>query len=340
METLFKYNWLSFSSEVFLINNYDEIAKHDFIITDSNTQALLPTHIAPSFVIPSGEKEKNLQTVEHILTHCLSLGLVRNSSIIGFGGGVVCDITAFVASLYMRGISLSLIPTTLLSMVDAGLGGKCGVDFEGYKNLVGSFYPAQKIFIFPQVLTSLPEREYYSGLAEVLKHGMLSSSSLISELENNIERIKNRDISYLTNILPQIIKVKGDIISRDLYEKGERAFLNLGHTFAHALETITNFSYTLGEAVAWGIGRALILSKLLNLIDESYYKRSMKLLLNYNFELNIKIDNISLLIETMEKDKKKKKEEGIQFVLQRDLGDTFQMSIERNKLIETLNYIY
>jgi 3-dehydroquinate synthase len=184
----------------------------------------------------------------------------------------------------MRGCRLVLVPTTLLAMVDASLGGKTGIDFLGAKNLVGSFYPAHRICIAPAALESLPDREYRSGLAEVIKTAIIGDERLLSLLEQQRESVLGRHPAVVQEMIRRSLAVKGRICQEDPREAGVRAFLNLGHTFGHALESATGFDgWTHGEAVAWGIGRALSAGLRFDMTSPSFAARVRRLLSEYGY---------------------------------------------------------
>ena len=232
-------------------------------VYDSNTVRLFGAGSRNPVTIPAGEAAKGWPSVQSILSHCATLGIGRDATIAGVGGGVVCDVTAFAASLYMRGCGLVLIPTTLLAMVDASLGGKTGIDFQGYKNMVGTFYPASRILICAESVRSLPEREYLSGIAEVIKTAIIGDMDLLSLMESGREEVMSRDPVVVQEMIRRSLAVKGRIVEDDPRESGQRALLNLGHTFGHALEAETGYTRFLhGEAVAFGIRAAACLGQM------------------------------------------------------------------------------
>ena len=294
-------------------------------VFDGKTMPLFPDKDSErSLVLPPGEAAKNWTSVERILNRALSLSIGRDGLIVGIGGGVVTDTTAFAASLYMRGCRLILIPTTLLAMVDAAIGGKSGIDFGGIKNLVGTFYPAEDIRICPALLETLPEREYLSGLAEVIKHAMLKpggQGGLWDTLKSKREEILSRDEKIMKQLILDALKVKVEIVSKDLKEKGPRSYLNLGHTFAHALESATHFSrWSHGEAVAWGILRALDMGETLSITDSEWAAECRKLILDYGFGNVIPRITPDELKNAMLSDKKKK-EGKLRFVMMAGPGE-------------------
>ncbi|MBI9097238.1 MAG: 3-dehydroquinate synthase [Spirochaetaceae bacterium] len=300
----------------------EEILEDALLVFDENTAALFPERsLRNSIVLPSGEKAKNWQSIDKIIKGAIDASLGRDGCFCGIGGGVICDMTAFAASVYMRGCSVILVPTTLLAMADASLGGKTGIDYEGYKNMVGTFYPAQEVRYCPDLLKSLPDREFLSGIGEVIKTAMLGDRELFRYLKENRDLIMERDSDTLKEIIKRCIMVKGNVVEEDLNEKGLRAILNLGHTFAHALESVSGFSdWSHGEAVAWGLLMAIETGVELEITDNYYALEVRKMLEYYNFQLYADVDT-DKLIQAMNQDKKKK--DGIiNFILQKNIEDT------------------
>lgn len=306
----------------------------DLQVYDTHTQSLFPPSKVPRHVWPAGEAAKDWPQIDSLLRRSLDLGLARDSTIAGVGGGVVTDMVALGASLYMRGCRLVLVPTSLLAMVDAALGGKTGIDYGGFKNLVGTFYPAQELRIWPGVLGTLPEREYRSGLGEVLKHGFLADPHLLELLETRRDQVLNRDSATLGELVFRAVMVKVGVVERDFRETGERAFLNLGHTFGHALEAVAGFdgSWTHGEAVCWGMARALDLGVTLGRTSPGWRDRAVALLTAYGFPLTAPGLDPKAILDAMKKDKKKKNGE-VRFVLQEDQGRTFQQAVDDNAVL-------
>jgi 3-dehydroquinate synthase len=275
-------------------------------VYDTNTVRLFGAGSLNPVTIPAGESAKGWPSVQSILSHCATLGFGRDATIAGVGGGVVCDVTAFAASLYMRGCGLVLIPTTLLAMVDASLGGKTGIDFEGYKNMVGTFYPASRILISVDTVRSLPDREYLSGIAEVIKTAIIGDVELLSLMEKGHEAIMSRDPAVVQEMIRRSLAIKGRIVEEDPRESGPRALLNLGHTFGHALETATGFTgWTHGEAVAWGMGRALAAGARMGVTNGDFAHRVRTLLKEYGFRLTARA-SFEELLPAIERDKKRR----------------------------------
>lgn len=206
------------------------------------------------------ESAKNLQTVEAIARKLVRAGADRKSLLIAVGGGVVGDVVGFVAASYLRGVALVQVPTTVVAQVDSAVGGKTGVNLPEGKNLVGAFYPPKLVVVDPDILATLPAREFRSGLAEVIKYGVIADARLFAFLDKNIDRILKREARALEHVIRRSIEIKAHVVSRDERESGLREILNYGHTFAHALESVTRYAkFQHGEAVALGMMCAALL---------------------------------------------------------------------------------
>jgi 3-dehydroquinate synthase len=206
------------------------------------------------------ERAKNLKTVEAVARALAGAGADRRSLLVAVGGGVVGDVAGFVAASYLRGVALVHVPTTVVAQVDSSIGGKTGVNLPEGKNLVGAFYPPLAVLTDPKLLATLPEREFRGGLAEVIKHAAIADARLFAWLEKNLERVLRRDVASLAWLIPRNVAIKARVVSRDERESGLREILNFGHTFAHALESLTRYRrYQHGEAVAWGMMAAALL---------------------------------------------------------------------------------
>jgi 3-dehydroquinate synthase len=217
-------------------------------------------------LLNDAEPAKNLRNLEHIARSLCRAGADRQSLLIAVGGGVVGDVAGFVASCYLRGVKLVHIPTTLIAQVDSSIGGKTGVNLPEGKNLVGSFYPPRLVLTDPQLLRTLPNREFRGGLAEIIKHAIIADARMFALLEKDMEKILRRDRQSLNFLIPRNVQIKARVVSRDERESGLREILNFGHTFAHALESVTRYRrYQHGEAVAWGMIAAAFLGHELGL---------------------------------------------------------------------------
>jgi 3-dehydroquinate synthase len=224
------------------------------------------------------ESAKDLQTAEKLSRSLVRAGIDRHSLLIAVGGGVVGDVAGFVASTCLRGVSLVQIPTTLIAQVDSAVGGKTGVNLPEGKNLVGTFYPARLVLVDSATLKSLPERQFRGGLAEVIKYGVIADAKLFAWLEKNFDAVLRRGPAALSYIIPRSLEIKAQVVSRDERESGLREILNFGHTFGHALETITNYrTYQHGEAVAWGMMTAALLGHEIRLTPADVVSRIVSL---------------------------------------------------------------
>src|SRR5712692_1475488 len=220
----------------------------------------------PIHLIDDAEAAKNLHTVESLSRALVKSGADRKSLILAVGGGVVGDVAGFAAATYLRGVALVQVPTTLVAQVDSSIGGKTGVNLPEGKNLVGAFYPPRLVLADPQLLRTLPEREFRGGLAEVIKHAIIADAHMFAFLEENIEKILRRDPRTLDFLIPRNVEIKARVVSRDEHDSGLREILNFGHTFAHALESVTQYRrFQHGEAVAWGMIAAAFLGHELGL---------------------------------------------------------------------------
>ncbi len=212
-------------------------------------------------LIPDGETAKNLREAENLYTRAIEAGLDRKSVVIALGGGVVGDLAGFVAATFMRGVNLIQIPTTLLAQVDSSVGGKTAVNHALGKNLIGAFHQPRAVFIDLKFLKTLPEREIKSGLGEVVKYGVISDEKFFSYLEDNAEKILQRDLKTLAHVVKRSCEIKAAVVSSDEREAGLRRILNFGHTLAHAIEEETHYEkYRHGEAVAVGMMAAALIS--------------------------------------------------------------------------------
>lgn len=262
------------------------------------------------FILNDGEKEKNFKNYKKILDFCLQKNLTKDDVIIAIGGGVVGDITGFVAATYMRGIDLIQIPTTLLSFVDSSIGGKTAVNTKYGKNLIGSFYQPKAVFINTNFLKTLPEKEFLSGLGEVIKYGFIEKScgfenyNFLNFLNENHEKIFEMNGGTLKYLIETCIKLKISVVQQDEKESGLRKILNFGHTYGHALEKISNYKkYTHGECVINGIMFAFELAMKNDLIDKSYLFFMQTLLEKFKFK-KLPVIETKKLVPILKTDKK------------------------------------
>jgi 3-dehydroquinate synthase len=258
------------------------------LVTDSHVAPLYADDVRQSLqsagfdvieaTIPAGEQHKTLHTLATIYDQLLSAGVERSTPLLALGGGVVGDMTGFAAATILRGIPFVQIPTTLLSMVDASVGGKTAIDHTVGKNLIGAFHQPIAVLIDPAVLRTLPDRELRSGLAECIKHEIIRDVDGFATLERNITRAIALDVDYLAELVAHNVAIKARVVEADPFEKGERAHLNFGHTYGHAIETISNYAYAHGEAVALGMVAASYLASDLGMLDLTSVSRIVNLI--------------------------------------------------------------
>jgi len=266
--------------------------------------------------VPDGEGYKTLQTVEKILNECFEYKLDRKSLLIAFGGGVIGDMTGFSASLYQRGIDFIQIPTTLLSQVDASVGGKTGVNNKYGKNLIGAFYQPKAVYIDPSFLGTLPPREFAAGVAEVIKMSVMFDKEFFSFLQNN----NLHDIVNIKEMIRKSVELKAWVVNQDEKEAGIRAVLNYGHTFGHVVENETNYTtYLHGEAVAIGMVMANALAVELGMFSQEDANKIIDLLKKLSLPTSYTIKNIDDFYEHFFLDKKSAKG-SIKFILPNGMG--------------------
>lgn len=294
--------------------------------------------ISPGIIlIPDGEKNKNEKTLFFILKKMAELGVQRDACLVSVGGGVVGDVGGFAASIYMRGIKFIQIPTTLLAQVDASIGGKTGIDFYGIKNLIGSFHQPSLVLIDPLVLKTIDKRQYKTGLAEVIKYGIIQDEKMFREIEENTQRILNRDEKILLELIEKSCGIKARIVSADEKENGKRIWLNYGHTLGHALESYFDYKVlTHGEAISHGMVFAARLSQLLGFCDEKVVIRQKQLLEKMRLLRKFPSFNPEKVLEKMSLDKKARNGQTL-FVLTRKIGlVTIQKNIPRSTILSAL----
>jgi 3-dehydroquinate synthase len=269
--------------------------------------------------MPDGETAKELRTIEKLAEKLVRLGADRKAVFIAFGGGVVGDVTGLLASLYMRGVELVQIPTTVLAQVDASVGGKTGVNLGAGKNLLGTFHQPRTVLIDPNVLRTLPNREFRAGLYEALKCGIIGDLDLFLRFEQNRAKILKRDPVEVEGVIAQSVKLKAEVVSADEHEGGLRRVLNLGHTIGHALEAETGYRTLLhGEAVAWGLIAATNIALAVGRTDSVTAGRIADAVLGLGRLPELKI-NAHKILARLQSDKKT---QGgvVHFVLPREIG--------------------
>lgn len=301
------------------------------IVTETNVAPYylqeLEEHLKPlaakvcHFIFQAGEKSKNLDTIYGIYEYLIGEHFDRNDILIALGGGVTGDMTGFTAATYLRGISYIQVPTSLLAQVDSSIGGKTGVDFKNYKNMVGAFKQPRLVYINTTTLKTLKEREYLSGMGEVVKHGFIKNRTFLKWLDCHAEEIIDLEDATVAEMIYESCKVKQDVVQRDPLEKGERALLNFGHTLGHAIEKCMNFSLLHGECVALGMNAALYISMQKGNITKEDYEFAVSMIKRFKLECSLS-DNLDkkTVIETVRLDKKMDSG-NIRFILLESLGN-------------------
>lgn len=307
--------------------------------------ASIDTSIDSIVVLKPGETHKTIESILQIITVALDADMQRSSIFTGIGGGVICDMTAFAASIFKRGAQLELVPTTLLAMVDAAIGGKTGCDFDSYKNMIGSFYPASVIHIASEFVQSQSKVEFLSGLAEVAKTAILYDTTLFKIMQEEKTAILQRKRELMLQIINSCARAKAHVVEKDLMEKNIRMQLNLGHTFGHALESLAGLgTITHGDAVAWGIGRAIQLSLDLGHCTESYRDEVFALLNEYGWctkKIHPVLQNqasdtvASALLASMKKDKKNGSKK-IRVIMQSNINATIIEEVADKDILAVL----
>ncbi len=271
------------------------------------------------FSFEEGEEHKTLDTVKEIYTFLIGEQFDRKDLLIALGGGVVGDITGYTAATYLRGIDFVQIPTTLLAQADSGIGGKTGVDFDGYKNMVGAFYMPKLVYMNVGTLKTLSDRQFFSGFAEVMKHGLIKDGAFYEWLLENMYEICDRDTATLLEMVQRSCMVKKLVVEKDPEEKGDRALLNFGHTIGHAIEKYKNFSLTHGECVALGSVAAAFISWKHEWLSMEEYYEIRDMFVPFNLPISIEEIEPEEILRLTKSDKKM--EDGqIKFILLKKVG--------------------
>jgi 3-dehydroquinate synthase len=284
------------------------------VISDSNVFPLFGEAIVKSLsdaglhaivaLLPAGEDHKTLTDLLPVYDAVLAGKIERSTPVLALGGGVVGDMAGFVAATVLRGVPLVQAPTTLLAMVDASVGGKTGVNHSTGKNLIGSFHQPIGVLIDPLALKTLPARELRGGLAECIKHDIIRDYEGFCRLESHIEKALALDIDYLAELVAHNVAIKARVVEADPLERGERAHLNFGHTFGHAIETVSRHEYSHGECVALGMTAAAFLAKQLGMIDDEQRRRMVNLIAKAGLPTNNLNLDTKAVVEAMAFDKK------------------------------------
>ena len=323
----------SFESRIFIgKNSLDRIpaltkTQKNFVITDENIHALYPDLFekyfanTPVFVMKAGEENKNFQTLSAILDKMLESGLNRTSRVFSIGGGVVGDIAGLSASLFMRGISLVQIPTTLLSQIDSSVGGKTAVNHGGVKNSIGAFYEPLEVLIDPQFLNTLSKKELKCGIGELVKYSALDSEIFHSLLENQ-DALKTLDLAYCTHLISACVSLKARVVEIDEKEKNERKSLNIGHTTGHAIELAFGLSH--GESVLYGMAFETMIAIRKGVCEREYGESLLGIIksaLTIEPKTNLNLKAVENFAEKAKSDKKNLADEKIVMAVAKAEGE-------------------
>ena len=297
---------------------------------NSAAEMALPLH---TMLVPAGEQYKNLNTANRLYGKMIQQRIDRKGLVIALGGGVIGDLAGFVAATYERGIRFVQVPTTLLAQVDSSIGGKVGVNHQLGKNMIGAFKQPQFVLVDPSVLTTLPMRELRSGLAEIIKVGIIWDHNFFNYLEEHVHDILRQEAITLKYIIRRSCQVKAQVVAEDEFEKGLRAILNFGHTTAHAVETLTGYTqYTHGEAVAIGMVVAARLAHAMGMITADSLHRIIRLLKKFEMPVYLPTCQPADLMNLMEADKKAVSGQ-IHFILPTEIGKVTSVSGISNELL-------
>ena len=313
-----------FNSEI--NHRYDNIC----IVTDSNVAALYLSEVISifnqtgsnvcSFSFEAGEASKNLDVAGMLYEHLILKKFTRNSMLVALGGGVVGDLTGFVASTFLRGIDFMQLPTTLLSEVDSSVGGKTGVDFKGYKNMVGAFYMPKMVYMNLGTLSTLDDYNFACGMGEVVKSALIANKTFYEWIKSNHDLIISKDYEALAHTVSECCKIKGRVVELDPKEKGVRAYLNFGHTLGHAIEKLSDFKLGHGQCVAIGMVCAMHLSRKLDYVSDADVLDVIETLKSFDLPVSVAGLTAEDIVNASKSDKKMSGSK-IKFIVLQSLGE-------------------
>jgi 3-dehydroquinate synthase len=322
-----------FNVSILQLNEIADIS-NSFIITDEH---VFTSHQSKfqgwnTIVLKPGEAYKVQATVDSVIEQLIAMGADRKSTLIGVGGGVITDITGYIASVYMRGIKFGFVPTTILAMVDASIGGKNGIDVGVYKNMVGTIRQPAFLLYDLSLLQSLPVKEWENGFAEVIKHACIKDAELFTELEHNSIASYQSNEEALSKLIERNCLIKTKVVQEDEFEKADRKLLNFGHTLGHAIEN--KYQLMHGHAVSIGMVAAASISEEINTFYSVDKERLIKLIEQYNLPVSFTFDKAKAF-ETLRKDKKKE-QDTMQYVVLNKIGEAKVMNIPMIQLEELI----
>ncbi len=352
-DILLRQDWTDLAEKVLSVSGGRKERKL-CIVSDSNVSPLyirevrealisaFPTVI--TFEIPAGEASKTLKNVERLYTVLIESHFDRTDLLIALGGGVVGDLTGYAAATYLRGIDFVQVPTTLLSEVDSSIGGKTGVDFSHYKNMVGAFHMPSLVYMNCSTLRSLPDRQFFSGMGEVIKHGLIADRSYFDFLMNNADRVLSQEPSVIERTVYMSCEIKGAVVEEDPTEKGIRAHLNYGHTIGHAVEKLSDFILFHGECVAIGSVAAAFLSMKRGLISKNDLSDIEAAFLRYSLPVRVPdyVKELFTAEEVLAATKNDKKMVGsrIKFILLKEIGNAYiETGLTDEEILQGIRYV-
>lgn len=343
-------------TSIFIENNFDNLSelinerfdynKKIMILTDSNVSKLYLDEVKNvldntaseifDIIIEAGEENKNLENVQKCYDELLKNSFSKSDLIIGLGGGVITDIAGYVSATYKRGIKQINLPTTLLGMCDASIGGKCGVDYGNYKNSIGSVYLPEIVYISSKTLDSLPLREYSSGIAEVLKSGLIKDAAFYEWMIMNFNEIMEKEQDFVNEMIFKAVSIKQFFVTKDPYDKNERRMLNFGHTIGHALEEYFDFKYSHGECVGLGIIAASYIAYQRQMLSMEEFYEIRDMFVPFNLPISLDAFDVEKVYEIIGNDKKIDKN-GLNFVLLKKIGKSITANdVKKEEIIAAI----
>ncbi|MBA4688030.1 MAG: 3-dehydroquinate synthase [Candidatus Galacturonibacter soehngenii] len=319
------------------------------IVTDSNVESIYSKQLEEIlkeissqvvvFTFPAGEENKNLDTVKALYEKLILEKFDRKDMLVALGGGVVGDLTGYAAATYLRGIDFIQIPTTLLSQVDSSIGGKTGVDFDSYKNMVGAFHQPKLVYMNLSVLKSLPEVHYYSGMGEILKHGLIKNEGYYIWLIEHLYEIYEKDMDTLEEMVYESCLIKSAVVEKDPKEEGDRALLNFGHTIGHAIEKLKNFELLHGECVALGSVAAAYISYKKELLTKEEFYEIRDMYVAFHLPITVSGLDANQVLEVTKRDKKMDSGQ-IKFILLKKMGKAIMdQTVTDDEILEAIQFI-
>lgn len=295
--------------------------------------------VVTSYVFPAGEASKTIETVQLVYEHLILNHFERNDMLVALGGGVVGDLTGFTAATYLRGIRFVQIPTSLLAMVDSSVGGKTGVDFMSYKNMVGAFHQPSAVYMNVSALRTLEEEHYYNGFGEIVKYGMIQDENFLAWISEHIGEITAHDEEVLEEIVYRSCLFKRDIVQRDVKEAGERALLNYGHTIGHSIEKNSNFTLLHGQCVSLGMVAALQISVARGIVLKEELESFETLLTELHLPVRAEDFDVEAILQYTKNDKKM--ESGtIKFIMLERIGRGYiDNTVTDEEMREAISYL-